>query len=316
MVISMTKSVKEKTRLANIRYCKANNIPVSSELLKINISYNNEFNKNSIFFKNRKLTSKNKAWIKEQSIFFRQMKETLENKAWIKEHFSTCFDNIKEKIIPIARRLDIYDFKVSLDLCYTLPDFGEKVEICTKLSLYSHKYYIGIIALNNRVVHTRSTRPVELTFGQLITPDVIAPLVDDYKSNWTQFPYVIRFNSYFNADFSKMFPTSEFSKLMSSFKALEKHYFQKLKVDGYLSVSYTISDDIDIDIFDKSIGAMILNNFQIPKTCYLKNPKRFDKISFLKILLYLGLIKTQISETDLIIENIEEIETLIKLSNY
>lgn len=296
MVTVMTKSVKEKTRLANIRYCKANNIPVSSELLKIKIIYSNEFRKKSIFFSN--------------------MKKTLENKAWVKEQFSICFDNIKAKMIPIARRLDIYEFKIFLDFSYTLDDFSNNIELCTKLSLYSQKYYIGIIALNNRVVHTRSTKPVELTIGQSITTDVIVPLVDDYNNHWTQFPYVIRFNSYFNTDFSKRFPESQFSKLILSFKELEKHYFQNLKVDGHLSVTYTISDDIDIDIFDKSIGAMISNNFQMPKYCYIKNPHILDKITFIKILIYLKLIKIPISESELTIDNIDEIETLIQLSNY
>jgi hypothetical protein len=298
----MTKSIKEKTRLANIRRCKEANIPVPTELLKIKISYNNNSNRQCIFFKN--------------------IKQTLNNRDWVKEQFSKAFVNINEQMIHIARNLDIYDFKICVNFSYTFYAIEKEiqdndyVEVCSTLQLYSKKCYIGKIALNNRVVHTRRTIPVELLVGQLITPECIEPLVSDYKDNWTQFPYIIRFNSYFNTDFSKKFPDSSFSKTLLSFKQLEKHYFEKLKVEGYLSVNYDISENIEVDIYDKSLQNAIANNFKMPKRVYISNPKIFDKITFIKMMIYLELINIPIEESDIKAKNIDEIESLIQLSIY
>lgn len=293
----MTKSVKEKNRLSAIREHEKNGTPVTYDLLKVKMCYKaNPF----IAVKRAKDSKK---YLKERHL--KGVLKTIYNSKWIKNNFSYIFSDIfKNKIIDIANQLKLYEIVINP---YLRTDFiYEKISM--SLSVYDFDMrYIGSLAIEK-------DSPLDSNFGKIkisgyrytiITIDKIKPIFDCINKPKNNYKLIFRNDSYTkNPNIKK---TDYLLKIINSAEYLYRTYLNTLNLNFELShIRYNIKDNISFTIFFMNEGKSL--------TVYEAN--EHTKIDLIKNLIKMELLDIELSEEDLVMENIEQIENLIKLQNY
>lgn len=307
----MTKSIKEKTRQQKIREHILNGSPVPAELLKIQISYHNKylkcfsitFNENFIHPKNKT----NKRLTPDEKIII----DSIYNANWLKANLNNHVkDLIINKIVDIANSIKIYDFKVNALI------------IAHKDDRFSFDYYFGC-RLQLFVTDFRNNIIGQLHFE--LEDDDIIEIIEQQKLNFI--------------DFSKS-PSTILKILFSDFKTAENF----LILNSHYKFRNFQNDSLKSEI--KKINNIVEN-----MSCYIKNLNRASskikvtnliefqqsyyqaqtytsfllsiyiysecyKLDFFKNLVKNGFLDINIPEEELVLENIDYIQSMFELLKY
>lgn len=274
----MTKSVKEKDRLAKIRECKLNGIPVPSNLIKIKIFH-------------RKHTKR--AW---KNVFNKERLNFLYNNS----HIHTLARSYVEKHIHnflanIANQLDIYTFKVLI----VVTRVERTKELFIKLWLLNERKK----DLGNLFLSTESLP--EFSYSETLSPYICnydgeeneKITIDDELCQLMIMEY--NFKKYFSR-----FKNDKFHAIISNFMQMQNKFLLDTKTESELITTF---------IVEKQIGSVWKDE---TKQYYIQNIEEANEIDIIKMLIHFRCINLDIDEKDLKLENIEDIKDYIRLNNY
>lgn len=292
----MTKSVKEKNRLSAIREHEKNGTPVTYDLLKVKMCY-----KANPFLAVKKAKD-SKKYLKDRH--FKGVLKTIYNSKWVENNFSYLFSDIfKSKIIDIANRLKLYEIVINP---YLRTNFTYE-KISMSLSIYDFDMrYIGSLVIE-KDSSDRNFGKINLPQYRhtIITVDKIKPIFNCINEPKNNYELIFRNDSYTKNPNIKR--TDDLLKIINSAEHLYRTYLKTLNLNFELSyIRYNIKDKISFTIFFMNEGKSL--------TVYEAN--EHTKIDLIKNLIKMELLDIELSEEDLVMENIEQIENLIKLQNY
>lgn len=300
----MTKSTKEKTRLTSIRNKISNNLDITSDLLKIKISF-------SIFDK----YSKNK---QNRLEFNKKIYNTFLNPTWLRLHLEEVFKhNIQSRLINISKHLEIYEFKINIIFFINTT----KQEASLGLLLLDKKQkVIGNLCLN-QIDPPLVNFTIKYDLNKPITSEIFNDLLilkknelNCYRSRMNIGAIKRYFKNYSNDILLKKINSMKFLYcyyLRNHETALFCNYFIKeMELKDTPGLCFFISDTIDCEI-----SHYCDDIFEPNYTAYIKDIEKYTNIDFLKTLRELNIIKIDIPENSTN-ENLDEFEQLIKLNNY
>ena len=298
----MTKSIKEKTRLAKIKHCQLHNIPVPVECIKVKMSYKpySEIKNDCKGVKSRLLMPKK---------LFKQ------GPNFIREYLGMNFKNkITLMMQNVANSMKVYEFKINVQ--YYGNDSDGYITFVFHM-INKTNFPIGTLCIDGKQNHTflysgqysnepellpKTTLPnyldeiKSLSYKQITLKKIIFSYGTDLKKRKKYRFY--KGSEIPNKEHRSIFETIKNNKL-SLYKLLEKNDMSKI------NIHYS-------DIATWSFGLWNQGNEPIK----LNPLESFNEIELIKYLIFLKEIKTSIEESELTIENLEYIKEIIRLENY
>ena len=275
----MTKSVKEKERLSSIRNYKSKGIPVPAELLKIKIR----------FWKSR-------------------FKEDNTNRDFLnlvepcKKYFKT---NINRLMFEIANKIEIYNFKIEIFV-----RTGIKKEV--NVYVYNNNKYLGLLSLGEPYESS-----IDTNFSNFIPLDNNLSINNDKISNILNACELIICQYDMRKGQLRLRYNKTYFKALKIFNSINT-FLKDLDLEKYAVIHMHMNSIYrNFFVFGKDINIV---NFSYIKNVprYYKYPSLdiFSEIEVVKMLINLKHIEIDISDEELIIENIDRIKNLIRLNNY
>lgn len=278
----MTKSVKEKTRIAKIKECKSLGIPVPSECFKFSVSViKRKLDKNV----NQRLE---------------RLKVAIDNPSW---SIKPCTDFIKQNIEDIVlnglRHLDIYEFKIKFYSYYIIED--KKVNICIKFIVKNK--ILGIImseeAENN--IHIWNSQHID--YPEIFVSEEQKLLQKDKILSSIIFNIDLK-----NISIYKKFP---FYKQMIEVQSKYDRFLDDTK----LNIQNFFPSDLGF-YADKQKFSFSHYNADCSEHYYYPPIDDFTELDIVKMLLHFKIIELHVEEDEFIMDNLSEIKNIIKISNY
>lgn len=301
----MSKSTKEKERLKSIKMYEQHGIPVPLELIKI-----------KLIFKEPKRNNLN---------ITKQMLKTFYNEHWVREKIhAKLLTYIRNSIIDMARSIKMYDFKVQFQLL--------KMHVRDN-KLFMVSLMFDLIDRKNNVI------------GQIIPNDLYLNLKSEYFDGSKKIPHDILntvlkrldeappyqskliintriYNNNYSHKIKKFKSDCYYRQLINDFIQKSNKYLTKLSlsrrflfehgsllgINRSVCALYVTNDGIHVQITGEKEGSKNKILFDISKNvCPLK---------FIKMLIVFEVIDVNIPEDKFTLENLPEIENMIRIANY
>ena len=288
----MTKSVKEKERLGKIKECQLNGIPVPAQLLKVKIM--------EVKGKNGKKTfrnfCKNKKRINDYDFLLNNFKLNL------KEH-------INKYIVDIANQMEIYEFEIRTMVYLNDPEVSTERELpYITLLINSKDINLGYLIMAEHQKLDKYETYDGYNFFPCVFSNELQILDPNSQENM----------AIFSCEFQ--FEENSFSKRFSIYK--NKRFYHD--ISKLIRTKNKFLSDIQMSFADPKPLKLFFHVSKEISVCWSANDKRYEtdsiknttEIDILKVFIALGCIEINIPEEDLIMENIETIKNMIRLSNY
>lgn len=289
----MTKSIKEKTRLAEIKKHQLNETSITYDLLKVKLSFKLSYPKKYL---DEELPDK----------IFR----TFYNENWLREQFQEILKkDIKLMLINIARTLEIYEFKVYFTInVITYPEHTAKVDVVLR-DKFNNRF--GKILLNtNLLSNSLFSYPLTNT-----TPiEVCKQIKIDMEQLSTNVPYSMTFFDNAIEKRLKMYKNKNFHETIIKNSSFQSSYLRELgfkPLRGFKNLNIFLSSFI----IDNKINHLTINHRAGHTKSYMHTYKKdMTKFDIIKMLFCFRHI--DIPPEDMKFENLDAIEGLIKMRNY
>lgn len=283
----MTKSVKEKERLAKIRECQFNDIPIPAELLKVKIL---EIKLSRNFCKRNKTVHNYDFFVKKFKLNFKQY--------------------VNKYIVYIANQMQIYEFKIRI-----MPYFYDaKIPTqdnlpCITLFIKDFKNrYFGYLIMSEHIKLNKYDTYDGYNFFPCVFSNELKTLDQKSQEDMSMLYCKIQFEESFFARKISVYKNRKFYDDISKLMITKNKFLQDIGMpfseSKPLKLFFHISKEINI--------SWIANNKRY-ETYSIKN---ITEIDILKVFIGLGCIEINIPEEELIMKNIETIKNMIRLSNY
>lgn len=299
----MSKSIKEKERLKSIRTCEKNGTPVPLELIKI-----------KLMFKEPKRNNLN---------ITKQMIKTFYNEHWVREKFhERTMKYIRNSIIDIARSMKMYNLKVKVQLLKMPVRENKLLMVSLMFYLMDRKNnVIGHIMpndlnLNSEYFDWRNKIPNNILNTVLKKLDE-APLYQSklivnlriYNNNYSHKSIRFKSDCYYRQLINDFIQNS--NKYLTKLSLNRRFLFEHgslLGINRSVCALYVTNDGIHVQITGEKEGSKNKILFDISKNvCPLK---------FIKMLIVFEVIDVNIPEDKFTLENLPEIENMIRIANY
>lgn len=298
----MTKSIKEKTRLAKIKHCQLHNIPVPVECIKVKMSYKSysEIKNDCRGVKTRLLMQKK---------LFKQ------GPNFIREYLGI---NFKKKITlmmqNIANSMKVYKFKINFN--YYGNDSDGYITFVFQI-ISNTNFPIGTLCIGRKKNHTFLYSGQYSNEPELLPKTTLPNYLDEIKSLPDKQMNLVKIVISHRENIKKYkkykfyrgseIPNKEHRYIFKTIKHSKILFYNLLKKNDLSTIHIHYSD---IATWSISIINEHLTSFQF-------NPlESFNEIELLKSLIAVKEIKTSIEESELTIENLEYIKEIIRLENY
>lgn len=301
----MTKSIKEKTRLAKIKEHKANNIPITSDLLKVKLTFSQISNYKKFYNQN--------------------IQKTLLKKNWARDRLCDVLKKgLSNKLLHIAQHLDIYDLAVrlvlSVDEKYTISVSNNESQLYLILVLEdSKRKVLGTININQNNKNTIISK-VLFNSKTSIPTNIFDPIVKSFDNEEFMYSYNLLIHNSNAEYYSSKYKHTELTKIIENVKYLKNIYLPFLGVDTKLAFKYSIKDNIECSVYSSDSILQLIRknkkNQETRKPFIFKDMRFYDKIAFIKTLIELKIINIDIPDELFNIENLEEIENSIRINFY
>lgn len=299
----MSKSIKEKERLKSIRTCEKNGTPVPLELIKI-----------KLMFKEPKRNNLN---------ITKQMLKTFYNEHWVREKFhERTMKYIRNSIIDIARSMKMYNLKVKVQLL-KMPVRENKL-LMVSLMFYlmdRNNNVIGHIMpndlnLNSEYFDWRNKIPNNILNTVLKKLDEAPPYQSKlivnlriYNNNYSHKSIRFKSDCYYRQLINDFIQNS--NKYLTKLSLNRRFLFEHgslLGINRSVCALYVTNDGIHVQITGEKEGSKNKILFDISKNvCPLE---------FIKMLIAFEVIDVNIPEDKFTLENLSEIENMIRIANY
>lgn len=297
----MTKSIKEKTRLAKIKHCQLHNIPVPVECIKVKMSYKpySEIKTDCRGMKYRLLMPKK---------FFNH------GPNFIREYLGI---NFKKKITlmmqNIANSMKVYKFKINFN--YYGNDSDGYITFVFQI-ISNTNFPIGTLYIDGKQNHTFLYRGQYSNEPEFLPKTTLPNYLDEIKSlsckQITLAKIVISVRENMKKNSYKFYRGSEIPNKE------HRDIFKKIRHNKFLFYNLLKKNDLStIHIHYSDIATWsitIITQHLAP--VQFKPLESFNEIELLKTLIAVKEIKTSIEEYELTIENLEYIKEIIRLENY
>lgn len=290
----MTKSVKEKSRLASIRKHQVNGTQVTCDLLKVKICF-----KQQNFYRLR--SKRNRTSVPPKHIL-----KTLLNQNWLRDNFDTYLsDHLEKKLIDIANNLEIYELTL-----YPFFDFNHNYQVTNLFLLLmdKNKKKIGYLMLSIKDSENFITDADVSSRNSLI--ENIPSLTNGIKN--ANDNYRLWLNDAQADKYAYLHPDNKFCQNISKINWYYSDYLKSLGIeDKKVNLSYFIARNIVFEVSYLELGSTFQNH-----KLSVNNLDNHQKIDVLKNVIKLKIVDIDIPDESLVHSNIEEIENMIKIQKY
>ena len=298
----MTKSIKEKTRLAKIKHCQLHNIPVPVECIKVKMSYKtyHEIKDDCRGPSYRLLMPEN---------LFTQ------GPNFIREYLGIDFKNkITSMMQNVANSMKVYEFKINVQY-YGDDSYGYITFVFHMIS--KTNFPIGTLFIGGKINHTFLYSGQYSNEPELLPKTTLPNYLDEIKSlpdkqmNLTKIVISIRDNM-------KKFKKYKFYRGSEIPNKEHRDIFKKIKHNKILFYNLLRKNDIStihIHYSDIATWSISIINQHL-SSVHFSPLESFNEIELVKSLIEVKEIKTSIEESELTIENLEYIKEIIRLENY
>lgn len=275
----MTKSVKEKARLAKIKECNSLGIPVPSECFKFSISFiKKKLDKNV----NRRLN---------------RLKFVIDNPSWsVAPSIAFIKENIEELIFGPLRQIGIYDVKIKLLSYYHIKERIVYVNI--KIIPNKKNKVLGIILCRsiNRDDSYSDCYSSYINFPESFVDKIHGLTPMNHLLSELRFLVIENITMY-----KKLYFYNEIIKISSIYH----DFLDELKINNDRNISFYANKN-----------KFSFNDHHEGESYYYPPIDDFTELDIVKMLLHFKIIDLSIPDDELIIENLPEIKNLIKMSTY
>lgn len=275
----MTKSVKEKARLAKIKECNSLGIPVPSECFKFSIS----------FIKNKR--DKN---VKRR---LDRLQVVIDNAFWsIEPSISFIKENIEDLILGPLRQIGIYDVKIKLLSYYHIKE--RRVYVNIKIIPNTKNKVLGIILGRNTNGYDSHC---DCYSSYINFPESFVDKIQDIKP-MNNLLSELRF---WIVDDIKIYKKLYFCNKIIQTNSIYNNFLNELKIENDRNISFYANKD-----------KLSFNDHHEGESYHYPPIDVFTELDIVKMLIHFKIIDLSIPDDELIIENLPEIKNLIKMSTY
>jgi len=299
----MTKSIKEKTRITKIKENKANNTPITADLLKIKLTFSKISNYKKFYNQN--------------------IQKTLLKKNWARDRLCDVLKkDLSSKLLHIAQHLDIYELTVrlvlSVDEKYTISNNESELYLILVLE-DSKRKVLGTININQNNKNTIISK-VLFNSKTSIPTNIFDPIVKSFDNEEFMYSYNLLIHNSNAEYYSSKYKHTELTNIIDNVKYLKNIYLPFLGIDTKLAFKYSIKENIECSVYGSDSILQLTRknkkNQERRKPFIFKDMRFYDKIAFIKTLIELKIINIEIPDEFFNIENIEEIENSIRIKFY
>lgn len=297
----MTKSVIEKQRISKIKELESNGLPIPAELIKISLSFQNKKDK-----------------LKKTPNTIRR---TFFNRNWTRSKIQKLIElHINPVITDIANDIHLYDFKLFVTFFESPGDISERKRMGIYVYLKDRRNNIlGYVCFKEDSKISLFSEPF----------DPLNKIPNDVFSNFTNTLKNMNSESPCYLNISQKSSNKNSAKNYKYLNHLRHNYYHINRINAF-------QKEMDEYLLNISIHPHVFNNNKIwikyssdngfkakfikvdgPCKTFVFNPSiTLDKILFIKMLINLNLVNLDIEENKITLENLPEIENMIKMSNY